>query len=75
MSAQVGRVFAPILVFSTQTVRTLDVSQQVALVQPVPQDSCGFLDGANVTKTDPSAVIPTQNTAVKLLLFFPNYYL
>lgn len=33
--------------FSTETVKTLDASQQVALEQPVPQDSCGFLDGAN----------------------------
>lgn len=49
MSAQVGRLSTQITgVFFTKTAKTLDVSQQVALVQPVPQDSCGFLDGANV---------------------------
>lgn len=47
--SQVGRLSIQIAVFfSTKTAKTLDVSQQVALVQPVPQDSCGFLDGANV---------------------------
>lgn len=52
-------------------VKTLDVSQQVALVQLVPQDSCGFVDDGNMKQKRPYVcdASHSKNTPVKDVFF------